>query len=106
VAGNVTIEDMDMFDKYLVLVLHKGGIPVICPLPMPLQLELNDGMQLEDLTPWFLPMSANMCTIFPGSNHDFNSSIFHAVISKRFDNKSINDIQKINIFLDLILYFL
>jgi hypothetical protein len=95
VAGNVTIEDMDMFDKYLVLVLHKGGIPVICPLPMPLQIDLNDGMQLEDLTPWFLPMLANMCTVVPRSNHDFKSSIFHAVISKRFNNKSINDIQKI-----------
>ena len=92
VAGNVTIEDMDMFDRYLVLVLHKGGIPVIFPLPTPLQIDLNDGMKLEDLTPWFLPLLANVCTFVPRSNHDFKSSIFHAVISKRFGSKSINDI--------------
>lgn len=81
VTGDVTIEDMDMFDKHLVLVLHKRGIPVICSLPMPLQIDLKDGMQLEDLNPWFLPMPVDMCTVVPGSNHDFKSSIFRAVIS-------------------------
>jgi hypothetical protein len=45
VAGDVTIEDMDMFDKYLVLVLQKGGIPVICSLPMPLQIDLKVCLQ-------------------------------------------------------------
>jgi hypothetical protein len=95
VVGDITIEDMDMFYKYLVLVLHKGGILVICPLPTPRQIDLNDGMHLEDLTLWFLPMLSNMCTTVPRSNHDFKPSIFHAVISKRFNSKSINDIQNI-----------
>lgn len=91
VDGDVTIEDMDIFDKFLVLVLHKGGMPVICSLPMPLQVHLKDGMQLEDLNPWFLPMPADICTFVPGSNHDFKSSLFRAVISSPVMPEAIVD---------------
>ncbi|XP_057870330.2 uncharacterized protein LOC131076988 isoform X2 [Cryptomeria japonica] len=43
--------------------------------------EWQDGKQLEDLNSWFLPMPADTSVVIPGSNDDFNSSIFRAVIS-------------------------
>ncbi|KAH9301183.1 hypothetical protein KI387_012766, partial [Taxus chinensis] len=91
VDEDVTIEDFDIFEKYLVLFLHKGGLPMIFSLDMSLLVDLKDGKQLEDLNSWLLPMPADTYVVIPGSNNDFDSSVFRAVISSPVMPEAIVD---------------
>lgn len=38
-------------------------------------------MKIDELNPWFFPLPSDMCTIAPGSNHDFTRSVYRAVVS-------------------------
>ncbi|KAL4185682.1 hypothetical protein AMTRI_Chr10g7150 [Amborella trichopoda] len=77
----VEIQDMDIFDGHLVLFLHRGGIPKICSIKMPLEFPLKHPMDIEDLNPWFFPLPSDTSSVVPGSNHDFMDSTFRVVIS-------------------------
>lgn len=78
---NVCLEDMDMFNEHLVLFLNINGCRSICSIPMPFDVDRQKQMEISDLNPWFFPMPSNMCTITPGSNHDFKNSVYHVVLS-------------------------
>uniref|UniRef100_A0A2N9EVB2 Prolyl endopeptidase n=1 Tax=Fagus sylvatica TaxID=28930 RepID=A0A2N9EVB2_FAGSY len=38
-------------------------------------------MEVDDLNPWYFPLPSNPCTVIPGSNHDFMSSVYRVVLS-------------------------
>eukprot|EP01018_Ginkgo_biloba_P003873 Gb_38885 [translate_table: standard] len=78
---NLAIEDVDFFDKHMVLTLRKGRIPALCSLSLPLPVNLKGGMHLNDLSPCFLPVPKDVCQISPGPNYDFYSSVVRLVIS-------------------------
>ncbi|XP_075483481.1 uncharacterized protein LOC142523653 [Primulina tabacum] len=78
---DVCLEDMDMFNEHLVIFLNKNGCRSICSIPMPFDVDHQKQMEISDLNPWFFPMPSNMCTITPGSNHDFKNSVYRVVLS-------------------------
>lgn len=75
---DVVIEDMDMFSDYLVLFLSKEGSPMLCSIDMPMKANTK---HMEDLNPWYFPLPADSCSVAPGSNHDFQSSVYRVVLS-------------------------
>ncbi|KAL8249695.1 hypothetical protein R6Q59_006563 [Mikania micrantha] len=75
-----SIQDMDVFDEYLVLYLNKADSPMICSIKMPIQSNKKE-MEIDDLDPWCFPMPSNSCSINPGSNHDFMNSVYRVVVS-------------------------
>ncbi|KAF4348843.1 hypothetical protein F8388_024368 [Cannabis sativa] len=85
--GGVTIQDMDIFDGYLVLFVDKKGNPAFCSLSFPINVDceldfvLLDLLETENLNTWFFPLPSNSCSVTPGSNHDFLSSVFRVVLS-------------------------
>ncbi|KAL0396885.1 UNVERIFIED_CONTAM: Dipeptidyl aminopeptidase BI [Sesamum calycinum] len=38
-------------------------------------------MVIDDLDPWYFPLPSNMCTVTPGSNHDFMNTVYRVVLS-------------------------
>ncbi|XP_010521477.1 PREDICTED: uncharacterized protein LOC104800376 isoform X1 [Tarenaya hassleriana] len=78
---NDSIQDMDMFDDYMVLFLNKNGLPVISSIDMPIRANPKDLRRIEDLNPWYFPLPSDHCSVVPGSNHDFTSSIYRLVLS-------------------------
>ncbi|KAJ4874619.1 Prolyl oligopeptidase family protein [Raphanus sativus] len=75
---DVVIQDMDMFNDYLVFFLSKKGSPMICSIDMPMEANTK---HMEDLNPWYFPLPADSCSVAPGSNHDFQSSVYRVVLS-------------------------
>ncbi|XP_009105452.1 protease 2 [Brassica rapa] len=75
---DVVIEDMDMFSDYLVLFFSKKGSPMLCSIDMPMKANTK---QVEDLNPWYFPLPADSCSVAPGSNHNFQSSVYRVVLS-------------------------
>ncbi|KAL8229914.1 hypothetical protein R6Q57_014814 [Mikania cordata] len=75
-----SIQDMDVFDEYLVLYLNKADSPMICSIKMPIQSNKKE-MEIDDLDPWCFPMPSNSCSINPGSNHDFMNLVYRVVVS-------------------------
>ncbi|XP_072997061.1 uncharacterized protein [Typha latifolia] len=78
---NVTFEDMDIFHGSLVLFLRQKGLPLFCSIDMPIDVNFKEPKKVEDLNPWFFPLPCSLCTMMPGSNHDFMSSIYRVVLS-------------------------
>ncbi|KAI3467205.1 hypothetical protein Pfo_023868 [Paulownia fortunei] len=78
---DICLEDMDMFDGHLVLFLNKKGSPSICSINMCNDFDCEKEMEIDDLDPWYFPLPSNMCTITPGSNHDFMNTVYRAVLS-------------------------
>ncbi|KAL9666982.1 hypothetical protein QQ045_001326 [Rhodiola kirilowii] len=81
-SEGTSIHDMDISNGHLVLFLRKNEQAVICSVDIP-----NDAtckqhqMNLDSLHPWYFPIPANMCTVVPGSNNDFMSSVYRMVLS-------------------------
>lgn len=42
---------------------------------------MQHQMELENLNPWFFPLPSYSCSVLPGSNHDFMSFVYRAVLS-------------------------
>lgn len=42
---------------------------------------LQSEVEVDDLDPWFFPLPSNMCSIVPGSNHDFMNPKYRVVLS-------------------------
>lgn len=42
---------------------------------------LQHQMEIENLNPWYFPLPSNSCSVVPGSNHDFMSSVYRVVLS-------------------------
>lgn len=79
---DISIHDMDIFDEHLVLFLNRNGFPVICSIKLPIDGCLKkEETKIDDLNPWYFPLPSNLCEIVPGSNHDFMSSQYRAVVS-------------------------
>ncbi|XP_024015335.1 uncharacterized protein LOC18007840 [Eutrema salsugineum] len=75
---DVVIQDMDMFNDYLVLFLTKKGLPMLCSIDMPMKANIK---HMEDLNPWHFPLPADPCSVAPCSNHNFESSIYRVVLT-------------------------
>ncbi|GAU32566.1 hypothetical protein TSUD_218240 [Trifolium subterraneum] len=73
--------DMDIFNGHLVLFLNKKGLPLLCSLNLPFQIDLKDQVYIQDLKPWYFPMPSNTCSAIPGSNHDFLTAVYRMVLS-------------------------
>ncbi|GLT27536.1 hypothetical protein SLA2020_025230 [Shorea laevis] len=80
-GDDISLEDMDIFKRHLVLFLNKKGLRTICSIDMPIKVDCKHQMEIKDLNPWYFPVPSNSCSIIPGSNHDFVQSIYRMVIS-------------------------
>ncbi|GER43823.1 prolyl oligopeptidase family protein [Striga asiatica] len=79
---DICLEDMDIFHNHLVLLLNRKGTPSICSINMPIDFECEKEMEIDDLDPWYFPLPSDMCTVItPGSNHDFMTTKYRAVLS-------------------------
>ncbi|KAK1310867.1 hypothetical protein QJS10_CPA08g01806 [Acorus calamus] len=78
---DVTFQDMDIFDGHLVLFLQHCGAPMLCSIDMPIDGNIKKPTNLEDFSPWYFPVPSNLCSILPGSNHDYMTSIYRVVLS-------------------------
>ncbi|KAK1272661.1 hypothetical protein QJS04_geneDACA016534 [Acorus gramineus] len=78
---DVTFQDMDIFDGHLVLFLQRCGVPMLCSIDMPIDGNIKKLTNLEDFSPWYFPVPSNLCSILPGSNHDYMTSIYRVVLS-------------------------
>ncbi|KAK0574457.1 hypothetical protein LWI29_023950 [Acer saccharum] len=72
---------MDIFNEHLVLFLNRKGVPMLCSISLPININSKHQMEIEHLNPWFFPLPSNSCSILPGSNHDFMKSVYRAVLS-------------------------
>ncbi|MCO5612414.1 hypothetical protein L7F22_066681 [Adiantum nelumboides] len=70
------IYDMDIFEKYLVLFQRKKGLPQLSVLKLP----ISTGM-VGKVFPETLPLPDRVCSIAPGLNQDYSSSILRLCIS-------------------------
>ncbi|XP_027151689.1 uncharacterized protein LOC113751765 isoform X2 [Coffea eugenioides] len=73
--------DMDIFNEHLVLLLNKEGSLSMCSIKMPIMSDCKTELKIDDLHAWFFPLPSNMCTISPGANLDFMSSVYRVVLS-------------------------
>ncbi|WVZ65300.1 hypothetical protein U9M48_014691 [Paspalum notatum var. saurae] len=80
-GSDCTIEDMDIFHDNLVLFLRRNGTPLFCSINMPIDVDVQEPKELDDLNPWFFPIPSNLCSIVSGSNNDFMSSTYRLVVS-------------------------
>ncbi|KAF3785068.1 Dipeptidyl aminopeptidase BI [Nymphaea thermarum] len=87
---------MDIFDRHLVLFIQKNGSPMICSINMPLEVDFKRPLYLDDFRPWFFPLPPNICSITPGSNHDFKMHIYRAVLSSPVMPDLIVDFDMLN----------
>ncbi|KAL3824007.1 hypothetical protein ACJIZ3_020036 [Penstemon smallii] len=72
---------MDIFNGHLVLFLNNKGSPSICSINLPINIDFEKQLEIDDLNPWFFPLPSNMCTVTPGSNHDFMNTVYRVVLS-------------------------
>jgi hypothetical protein len=72
---------MDIFHEQLVLFIRKSGLPLICSINLPIDVDFQEQKELDDLDPWFFPVPSDLCSIVPGSNNDFMSSTYRLVLS-------------------------
>ncbi|KAM0941718.1 putative oligopeptidase B [Dioscorea sansibarensis] len=93
---DVTFQDMDMFNGHLVLSLEKEGVPMLCSINMPVNVDNEQAKYIEDLNPWFFPLPSASCSFLPASNHDFASSVFRLVVSSPMVPDLIVDYDMIN----------
>ncbi|KAJ4747567.1 Prolyl oligopeptidase family protein [Rhynchospora pubera] len=75
------LQDMDMFHDHLVIFLHKEGLPLFCSIDMPIDPNIQGPKKVEEFDPWFFPVPTTLCNVTPGSNHDFMSPVYRAVVS-------------------------
>ncbi|GAA0139791.1 serine protease [Lithospermum erythrorhizon] len=80
-SEGIFLQDMDMFNDHLVLFLTKEGTSSICSIDMPVNLNIENHVKIDSLNPWFFPLPSDVCSISPGSNHDFVNSIYRVVLS-------------------------
>ncbi|XP_021293451.1 uncharacterized protein LOC110423548 [Herrania umbratica] len=80
-SEDTSLQDMDIFNGHLVLFLNKKGFPMLCSVDLPINVDCQRQMMIEDLGPWFFPMPSNSCSIQPGSNLDFTNSVYRVVLS-------------------------
>lgn len=78
---DVSLQDMDIFNGHLVLSLTKKGFPMLCSINLPIDVNFKNEMKIENLNPWYFPLPSNSCSVVPGSNHDFMSSVYRVVLS-------------------------
>ncbi|KAI4357962.1 hypothetical protein L6164_001874 [Bauhinia variegata] len=78
---DLSLRDMDIFNGHLVLSLNKKGLPLLCSLNLPVQFDCQHHMEIEDLKPWYFPLPPNACSVISGSNHDFMTTVYRAVLS-------------------------
>ncbi|CAM6122299.1 unnamed protein product [Calypogeia fissa] len=71
----VFIEDMELFEKYLVLYQRQGGLPRIQVIQLPLT------SSLDDLSIRTLLLPQEVCTIVPGANEDFHLAVLRISVS-------------------------
>ncbi|KAK6931380.1 Peptidase S9, prolyl oligopeptidase, catalytic domain [Dillenia turbinata] len=77
----ISLHDMDFFNDHLVLFLNKKGVPLLCSINMPINMDFKHQKELDNLDPWFFPLPSSSCRITPGSNHDYMNTVYRAVIS-------------------------
>ncbi|GMH01817.1 hypothetical protein Nepgr_003656 [Nepenthes gracilis] len=80
-SEGTSLQDMDIFNEYLVLFLHKKGCSRMCSIDLPVDINCKQVIQIEDLNPWFFPVLSDLCQMFPCSNHNFVASSYRAVLS-------------------------
>ncbi|XP_023550805.1 uncharacterized protein LOC111808835, partial [Cucurbita pepo subsp. pepo] len=80
-SEDFSIQDMDVFSGHLVLFVNKNGVPMLCSINLPLDANHKHRLEIEKLDPWFFPLPSNSCSVAPGSNHDFTSSLYRVVLS-------------------------
>ncbi|XP_038692383.1 dipeptidyl aminopeptidase BI [Tripterygium wilfordii] len=76
-----SLQDMDIFNRHLVLFINKKGVSMPCSINLPIDVQGEHQMGIQDLNPWFFPLPSNSCSITPGSNHDFMNSLFRVVLT-------------------------
>ncbi|KAE9605614.1 putative oligopeptidase B [Lupinus albus] len=79
--NDMSICDMDIFNGHLVLSLNKKGLPLLCSVDFPIQIDFKHQIYIQDLKPWYFPMPSNACSVVPGSNHDFLNAVYRVVLS-------------------------
>ncbi|KAK4762766.1 hypothetical protein SAY86_008534 [Trapa natans] len=77
----MSFQDMDVFSGHLVLSITKDGLPLLCSINLPINHHCKHPAVLEELNPWFFPLPSNLCSILPGSNHDFMNPVYRTVLS-------------------------
>ncbi|KAL8157387.1 hypothetical protein AgCh_002182 [Apium graveolens] len=80
-SEDISIHDMDIFNEHLVLFLNRNGLSQICSIKLPIDDCFKKEMKIDNLNPWYFPLPSNLCEIVPGSNHDFKSSQYRAIVS-------------------------
>ncbi|KAK9676062.1 hypothetical protein RND81_11G051300 [Saponaria officinalis] len=80
-SEGTTFQDMDMFDKHLVLSLDKEGSSTMCSINLPIDASCKDVIDIQHLNPWIFPVPSDVCQMAPGSNHDYMTSAYRAVLS-------------------------
>ncbi|XP_038892766.1 protease 2 isoform X3 [Benincasa hispida] len=80
-SEDFSIQDMDLFGGHLVLFVNKNGVPMLCSINLPLDVNDKQCIEIKKLDPWFFPLPSNSCSVAPGSNHDFMSSLYRVVLS-------------------------
>ncbi|KAG7979052.1 hypothetical protein I3843_05G110800 [Carya illinoinensis] len=78
---DISIQDMDVFNGHLVLSINKKGSPTFCSINLPINVGYKEQLEIGNLNPWYFPLPANPCSVIPGSNHDFMSSVYRVVVS-------------------------
>ncbi|KNA12521.1 hypothetical protein SOVF_124890 isoform A [Spinacia oleracea] len=76
-----SLQDMDLFDKHLVLFLEKEGSSIMCSVDLPIDGNKKHIVEIEDLNPWTFPVPSELCGMAPGSNHDYMTSAYRMVLS-------------------------
>ncbi|KAF2282934.1 hypothetical protein GH714_043251 [Hevea brasiliensis] len=80
-SEDMNFQDMDIFSGHLVLFLQKKGFPLLCSINLPFKVDCESQLEVDDLDPWFFPLPSNLCSIVPGSNHDFMNPKYRVVLS-------------------------
>ncbi|CAN1137423.1 Protease 2 [Linum perenne] len=82
-SEDVSFHDMDVFHRHLVLSVTKEGLPRMCSINLPIQDSHFPQKQfdIEELNPWYFPVPTDLCSIVPGSNHEFSSTMYRVVLS-------------------------
>ncbi|KAM7265070.1 hypothetical protein ACFE04_002753 [Oxalis oulophora] len=78
---DISLLDMDIFEGHLVLSLNKKGFPMLCSIKLPINLNAEHKLEIDNLNPWFFPVPSHTCSLTPGSNHDFMSSVYRVVLA-------------------------
>lgn len=76
-----SLQDIDVFDKHLVLFLDKEGSSMMCSVNLPIDVNCKGIVEIEDLNPWTFPVPSELCGVAPGSNHDYMTSAYRLLLS-------------------------